>query len=80
MERMGSQGLESSHGNRIFKKGEGGGAFSSDMGTDPGGRAAVPSMGCAPTAWGRVRGEESLLGHQILFSVYQVTHVIIFQQ
>lgn len=59
---------------------KGQGRLSSDVGTDPGGRAAVPSVGCAPCAWGRVRGEESLLGHQILFSVYQVTHVIIFQQ
>lgn len=52
----------------------------SEMGTDPGRGAAVSAVGCAPGAWGRVWGEESLLGYQILFSIYQITHVIILQQ
>lgn len=40
----------------------------------------MSAVGCAPSAWGRVWGEKSLLGYQILFSVDQIPHVIILQQ
>lgn len=40
----------------------------------------MPTVGCAPSAWGRVWAEEPLLGDQILFGIYQVPHVIILEQ
>lgn len=49
-------------------------------GTDPGGCAAVPAVGCAPSARGRVWAEEALLGYQVLLSIHQVPHVVILQQ
>lgn len=40
----------------------------------------MSTVGRAHSARGRIWTEESLLGDQILFGIYQVPHVIILQQ
>lgn len=87
MKGMESQESESSTDHGILRESkcrgaprEGTPVACSKMGTNPGRRAAVPTVGCAPSAWGRVWAEEPLLGDQILFSIYQVPHVIILEQ